>query len=310
MAGSVGGVINTGSYPKLLWPGIMATFGMGYDETNQEWKALVDVFNSDKNYEEIVQTVGFGPAPQKPQGQPVEYDSSWQGYIMRATHIAYGLGFSVTYEEQRDNLYKEVATRRSRSLGYSFKQTKETVVANLYNTMGTFTQTPDGVTYINTAHPLEGGGTLANTLTVAADLSEASLEDLKILMDSCTDDRGNRMVLMPKSLIVAPAEQFNAARILKSTFQSGTANNDINALNYMNIFPEGIKMNRYLSNPHAYFIRTNLPDPKTGPILLMRDALRFSQDNEFSTENQNYKGYERYSVALADWRGVYGVFGP
>ncbi len=124
MAGSVAGVINTGSYPKLLWPGIFSTFGMGYADTQQEWKPLVEVFNSEKHYEEIVQTVGFGPAPQKPEGTSVVFDSSWQGVIARFNHIAYGLGFAVTFEEMEDNLYKEVATERARSLGISFRQTK------------------------------------------------------------------------------------------------------------------------------------------------------------------------------------------
>ena len=107
------GVINTGSYAKLLWPGINATFGMAYNETAQEWKALADVFGSKKHYEEHVQTVGFGPAPQKPEGSNVLFDSSWQGFIARFNHIAYGLGYAVTREEIDDLLYKEVAERRA-----------------------------------------------------------------------------------------------------------------------------------------------------------------------------------------------------
>lgn len=303
------GVINTGSYAKLLWPGINKTFGMGYNETMQEWKSLVDVYTSKKHYEEHVQTVGFGPAPQKPEGTAVMYDSSWQGFIARFNHIAYGLGYAVTQEEIEDNLYKEVAEGRARSLGNSFRQTKETTVANLYNGFFTNTGTPDGTAIINGAHPLQGGGTMANTLTVQADLSEASLEDLWVLMANAVDDRGNRIVIMPRSLVIAPSNYFNAHRILKSTFQSGTANNDINVLNYMNVFPEGIKVNRYLTAPNAFFIRTDI-DPKTGPILYERVKLAFTEDNDFNTENKLYKGRERYSVGVTDFRSVYGINGP
>lgn len=303
-----GGVITTGSSPKLLWPGLFATFGRSYDETNQEWKPLVDVFQSQKHYEEIVQIVGYGTAPQKPEGSPTLYDTEWQGFVTRFIHIAYGLGYIVTKEEIDDNLYPQVAAERATALGFSFRQTKETVVANFYSNMFT-TNGSDGTPLINGAHPLQGGGTGTNTLAVPADLSEAALEDIFIQMQLTTDDRGNRIALMPRSLIVHPAEIFNAQRILKSTFQSGTANNDINALKYMNIFPEGVKSNRYLTAPHAFFIRTNLM-AKQGPILFQRNAISFAEDGDFDTGNMKYKGYERYSVGMADWRGVFGVNGP
>jgi hypothetical protein len=299
-----GGVITTGSEPKLLWPGLFATFGRSYNETNQEWKALVDVFSSKKAYEEIVQIVGYAPAPAKAEGTPTTYDSEWQGYITRFIHIAYGLGYIVTQEEIDDNLYPQVAAERTEALGFSFRQTKETIVANFYNNMGTVAGS-DGVPTISTAHPLQGGGTGSNTLTVPADLSEAALEDLTIQMWLTTDDRGNRISLMPRSLIVPAQEMYNAQRILKSTFQSGTANNDINALKYLNLFPEGIKMNRYLT----YFIRTNIM-AKQGPILFQRNPIKFSDDGDFDSGNMKYKAYERYSVGMADWRGVFAVIGP
>ncbi len=303
-----GGVITTGSEPKLLWPGLFATFGRGYNETAQEWKPLVDVFSSKKAYEEIVQIVGFAPAPTKPEGTPTQYDSEWQGFITRFIHIAYGLGYIVTQEEIDDNLYPQVAAERAEALGFSFRQTKETIVANFYNNMNVNLGS-DGVTIINTAHPLQGGGTGSNTLTVPADLSEASLEDLVIQMMYTTDDRGNRIALMPRSLIIQHTEMFNAQRILKSTFQSGTANNDINALKYLNMFPEGVKINRYLTAPHTFFIRTNIM-AKQGPILFQRNPIKYSDDGDFDSGNVKYKAYERYSVGMADWRGIFASVGP
>lgn len=302
------GVITTGNLPKLLWPGLFATFGRGYNETAQEWKPLVEVFSSKKAYEEIVQVVGYGAAPAKPEGTPTMYDSEWQGFITRFIHIAYGLGYIVTQEEIDDNLYPQVASERAEALGFSFRQTKETIVGNFYNTM--FTRNgSDGVPVISASHPLQGGGTGTNTLTVAADLSEAALEDLSIQMWLTTDDRGNRISLMPRSLHVHPSEMFNAQRILKSTFQSGTANNDINALKYLNMFPEGVKMNRYFTAPHAFFIRTNIM-AKQGPILFERNKIKYSDDGDFDSGNIKYKAYERYSVGMADWRGVFGSNGP
>ena len=304
------GIITTGNTPKALFPGIFAWYGRGYDETTQEWKALFDEQTSKKQYEELVSVSGFGPAPIKTEGQSASFDSELQGYVTRAVHVAYSLGYIVTKEEIADNLYPEVSGSRAQALGFSFRQTKENVGANVYNRGFNSSYTGgDGVSLLNVAHPLIAGGTFSNKLAVDADLSEVALEDLTIQIMGATDDRGLLINLMPKSLIVPRQEVYNAQRILKSTFQSGTANNDINALNMMNVFPDGIKVNRYLSSPHAFFIRTNIPS-KQGLIHFKRVGMEFTDDNDFDTENMKYKGYERYSFVWADPRCLYGSNGP
>jgi len=304
------GVITTGNTPKALWPGIFSWYGRGYDETNQEWKNLFEIQDSKQQYEELVSVTGFGLAPVKPEGSGVNYDSEIQGFVTRAVHVSYGLGYIVTKEEIADNLYKEVAETRGQALGFSGRQTKENVAANIYN-RGFNSSYPmgDGQSMLNVAHPNASGGTFSNMLAVGADLSEASLEDLTIQIMGAQDDRGLLINLMPKSLIIPRQEVYNAQRILKSTFQSGTANNDINAINNMNIFPEGIKLNRYLTSPHAFFIRTNIPS-RNGLIHFKRTAAEFTQDNDFDTENMKYKYYERYSFVCGDVRAIFGSNGP
>ena len=303
------GIITTGTTPKALWPGVFAWFGRGYGETDQEWKSLFETQESKQQYEEGVSVTGFSLAVAKPEGTGVTYDSEIQGFVTRATHTAYALGYQVTKEEIDDNLYEKLATSRGQALGFSFRQTKEINAANFYNTAFSGATLGDGVSLINTAHPNASGGTWSNALAVGADLSEASLEDMSIQIQGATDDKGLRINLIPRGLIVPMAEQYNAARILKSTFQSGTANNDINALNNMNVFPEGIKVNRYLSAPHAWFIRTNIPS-KQGLIHFDRVPIQFTQDNDFDTENFKAKAYERYSFTCFDPRAIYGSNGP
>src|SRR5688572_2672255 len=121
------GVINTGSHPKLLWPGIHATWGQMYAQHAKEYVDLYDVKSSGKAYEQDVQITGFGLAPIKGQGAAVAYDSEMQGWVTTYAHIAYGLGYIVTYEELQDNLYKEVSTRRAQANAFSMNQTIENV---------------------------------------------------------------------------------------------------------------------------------------------------------------------------------------
>lgn len=303
------GVINTSTHPKLLWPGIHAIWGQVYDEHATEYTDLFDVQDSDKAYEQDVQVTGFGLAQVKGQGAPVSYDSELQGIITTYTPIAYSLGYIVTYEELRDNLYEEVSMRRAKANAFSINQTVENIGAFIYNNAfsSSYFTTGDGQALISTGHTNASGGTYSNALNPPADLSEAALEDLCIQIMGTQNDRGLLINILPESLHISRQEWYNANRILKSVLQSNTANNNINVLNATNAFPKGIKLNHYFTNPHAWFIRTNCPN---GMTLFWRDRPMFDQDNDFDTKNAKAATYMRFSVGCTDPRGIFGSNGP
>ena len=302
------GIITTASHPKALWPGIKAWWGQVYDEHPEEYSKLFDSETSSQNYEEDVQLTGFGLAPRKSEGSGVSYDSEVQGFTTRYTHIAYALGYIVTKEELDDNLYEQVSRRRAAALAMSFRQTKENVGANIYNRAfsGTYTG-GDGVALCSTAHPNVSGGTFANKPSVDADLSEASLEDAMIAVMGFQNDRGLLINVMPKSLVVARQNWYNANRIMKSVYTPSSANNAVNVLVATNSLPDGIVMNHYLTSPNAWFLRTNI---QNGMKYYSRVGIQFDQDNDFDTMNAKAKGYERYSFGWTDPRAIYGVNGP
>jgi hypothetical protein len=280
-----------------------------YDQHEKEYVDLYDVRSSDKAYEQAVQITPFGLAPVKGQGAPVSYDGEVQGVVTTYSHIAYALGFIVTYEEKRDNLYKEVATRRAQANAFAMQQTIEQVAAFLYNNafVTTYFTTGDAAALCSTAHVNATGGTYSNALSPAADLAESSLEDLSIQIMGATNDTGQLVNIMPRSLHVARQEWYNANRILGSVLQSNTANNNINVLKATNAFPEGIKMNHYFSNAHPWFVRTNAMN---GMTMFWRDEPMFDQDNDFDTKNAKAASYMRFSVGCTDPRGIYGSNGP
>lgn len=303
------GIITTGNHPKLLWPGVHATWGQVYAQRPVEYDALYDWETSDRAYEEDVQITGFGLASVKPEGTAGTYDSEVQGIISRYIHIAYSLGFIVTYEELQDNQYPVVAPRRAQANAFSMAQTVENVAAFLYNNAfaTTFFTTGDGVALCSASHTQATGGTYSNVLTPAADLAEASLEDLTIQIMGVTTDRGLLINAMPESLHIARQEWYNANRILTSVQQSGTANNDINVLRATNVFPKGIKLNHYFTAPHAWFIRTNIPN---GMRAFWRERPSLSRDNDFDTKNAKALSYMRLSVGCTDPRGIFASNGP
>jgi hypothetical protein len=300
------GVITTGNHPKALWPGMRKFWGREYDEHPQEWSQIFETETSEKNYEEDTEVTGFGLAPIKAQADSVSFTSESQGPTKRYTHVTYGLGYIVTREEMEDNLYEVVSKRRIKALAFSIRQTEEIVAANVLNRAFNTSYTGgDGKAAIVSDHPTVSG-TQSNVLATAADLSEASLEDMMIQIMQATNSAGLKIRLMPKKLVVSPSEAFNAERIVKSNLQSGTANNDVNAIKSMGMLPGGVVVNHYLTDLDAFFITTNAPN---GLMRFNRRATEFKQDNDFDTENAKAKSTLRFSVGWTDWRGIFGTPG-
>lgn len=298
--------ITTGSHPKALWPGIHAWWGRSYDEHLPEFPDLFEIDTSDKAYEEEVEITGFGLAPAKPQGQQIFYDTEVQGPVSRYTHVAYALGFIVTYEELRDDLYEVVSKRRAQQLAFSMRQTKENILAAIYNNGFSASYLgADGVALFSASHPTLGGNQ-SNLLTTAADLSEVAVENLCIQVMNTTNNRALKISALPQSLHVPPQLFFDANRIYHSVLQNDTANNAINVLRATGVFPKGIKVNHYFTSSTAWFIRTNIP---RAIQYFERDKISFDQDNDFDTKNAKAACYERYSAYWSDFRGAFGTPG-
>ncbi len=297
--------IATGNHPKALWPGVYSWWGARYNQHETQYTELFDIKTSTQNYEETVHQTGFGLAPVKPEGSGTAYDSHTQGFTSRFTNVAYSLGYIVTREERDDNLYEKVSMQRAGSLAFSMAQTRENVGANIYNRVisGSFLG-GDGKALGATDHPTVSGDQ-SNILATAADLSEASLEDLTIQMRDALDAKGLKRSIRPICLIVPTALTFESQRILKSNLRVGTADNDTNALKLVGEIPK-ILVNNYLTDSDAWFLRSDVDD---GLCWFDRIASEFTNDGDFDTDNLKHKGYMRFVPGWSDWRGLYSSSG-
>ena len=301
------GVITTSNFAKDLVPGVKTWFGQKYKEYPIEYLDIFEKMTSTRAFEEEVGVTGFGLAAIKTEGGGIAYDTQEQGFISRYTHVTYGLGFIITREMYEDGIAVTVALRRASALAFSFRQTKEIVGANIlnraFNSAYTMGSNSDGKELCATDHPNKSGGTWRNELTTAADLSEAALEQACIDIAAFTTDRGLTIAIMPQTLIIPPTLEFDAFRILESIGQSGSANNDINALRASKKFPGGVKVNHYLTDSDAWFIKTNCPD---GLKYMERRADSFGTEQDFDTENAKFKATFRGSFGWSDPRGIFG----
>jgi hypothetical protein len=164
----------------------------------------------------------------------------------------------------------------------------------------------DGVSLINTQHPLQTGGFLQNRLSTDADLNETSLEQSLIDIADFRDERGLRTAIKGMKLIVPRQLQFTANRLMESTLRTGTADNDINAIRNMGVIPEGYVVNHYLTDADAFYIKTDAPN---GFKHFTRTPLKTVMEGDFDTGNIRYKARERYSFGFSDPRCVFGTSG-
>lgn len=296
---------------KELLPGLNALFGMEYAKYGEEHAEIFETESSDRSFEEEVKLSGFSAAPVKNEGAAIEYDSAQEAWTARYTHETIAMGFSITEEAMEDNLYDSLSSRYTKALARAMAYTKQVKAAAVLNNAfsGSGVTYGDGKVLCATDHPLVSGGTNSNTFTVGADLNETSLEAAVIQIAGWTDERGLLIAAKPRKLIVPPALQFVATRLLETEGRVGTADNDINALRNTGVLPGGYTVNHYLTDPDAFFILTSVTEMGEGLKMFQRTPMETSMDADFNTGNMRFRARERYSFGWSDFRGIYGSEG-
>jgi Mu-like prophage major head subunit gpT len=288
---------------KELLPGLNALFGLQYKTYDQEHTEIYETETSERSFEEETKLSGFSAAPVKNEGSSIAYDNAQEAWTARYNHETIALGFSLTEEAIEDNLYDSLSARYTKGLARAMAYTKQVKAAAVLNN-GFSSAFPggDGVSLFNTAHPLVSGATNSNTPATAADLNETSLENAVIQISLWTDERGLLIASKPKKLIVPPALQFVATRLLETELRVGTTDNDINALKNNGSIPGGYTINHYLTDTNAWFLCTDVPN---GMKHFVRTPLSTGMDGDFDTGNVRYKARERYSFGFSDPLGMF-----
>jgi hypothetical protein len=292
---------------KELLPGLNALFGMEYSRYGEEHKEIYETETSERSFEEETKLSGFSAAPVKNEGSAIAYDNAQEAWSTRYTHETIALGFSITEEAVEDNLYDSLSARYTKSLARAMAYTKQVKAASVLNNGFSASYVGgDGVALFSASHPLISGGTNSNTPSTQVDLNETSLEAAVIQIAAWTDERGLLIAAKPKKMVVPPALQFVATRLLETNLRVGTADNDINALKNNGAIPEGYCINHYLTDTNAWFLTTDVPN---GLKHFVRSPLANSMDGDFDTGNVRYKARERYSFGWSDPLGMFGSSG-
>ena len=290
---------------KELLPGLNALFGLEYAKYGDEAAEIFETESSDRSFEEETKLSGFGAAPVKGEGSAIDYDNAQEAWTARYTHETIAMGFSLTEEAIEDNLYDSLSSRYTKALARAMAYTKQVKGAAVLNNAftGSGVTYGDGKVLCATDHPLVSGGTNSNRPTTGADLNETSLEAAVIQIAGWTDERGLLIAAKPTKLVIPPALQFVATRLLDTELRVATADNDINAIRTNSSIPGGYTVNHYLTDTNAWFLMTDVPN---GLKHFVRSPMQTSMDADFDTGNSRYKARERYSFGVSDPLGIFG----
>jgi hypothetical protein len=205
----------------------------------------------------------------------------------------------------------DLVSKAVEDMGRKGRMTRDSNAMAIYRNAfagGVGFNTNDGVSLVNTAHPLLGGGTQSNLLTAV--LSETSLNDAIVAMAEMKSQDGVIAGCTPKVLLVPPKLFKLATEITQSKLRSGTGNNDANV--YSDIYGIEVRQSRYLGaaaggSDVRWFL---LGDNHSVTRWAREDIWTEVVDWKYQRNNNYiYKGGFREVVGAIDYVGVVGSNG-
>lgn len=306
-------VLASQQFGRLLEPGLRKIFNDAYTEVPEQYSQVFNVQDSKKAIETDLRMGGFGMWEKKDSMGSVQYEDVPDTKAMQYIHEEYSHGFVVERKLVDDEMYNQI-NKMPAGLARGARSTIETIAANVFNNAFT-TNGFDGQPLISTSHSRLDGGTMGNRLTAnngagAADgaLSDRNLKAALIqVRKNSVNDKGLKIQVIPKVLVVPPSLEYIASTIIKSANISaqGTGSGMTNDTNILQSRLKIVVMD-YLTSDTAWF----LLDPTVHQLnFFWRKRLEFKNTEDFDTMQAKYRGYMRFSVGYSDYRGVFGSLG-
>ena len=255
------------------------------------------------------------------EGEAITYDVPVEGHKKSITTVKFGLGFQRTEEMSADELFS-MSDKMSSSLSRSAIVCVEQNFWNLFNNGFSSTLGWDGKTVFANNHvTLKSGETINNC--GATDLTQTSLEAAFEYFDGLVDEAGIKLSITPDILLIPYKLKWVANELLKATGRiwdysdrtkglvdvSGTkyapGNGPLlNTVNPSNGIVDSwtIFASKYLTDDDAWFLISKEHDAR----FYWKKKPTMSSTTDFDTDNELYKLVLRFSVAIFDYKAMYG----
>ena len=302
---------NVENFGKLLEPGLRKIFFETYDELPEQYSKIYNVLSSTKAVEHDWGMGAFGDWTKRAsQFDEVAYKTLSPGLDRTYIHEAFTQGFMVTREMYDDDQYRQIEKLpKAMARSGRAKVEKDAMIPLLKGFDKTNNPIYDGEALFSTDHPLldKDGGKCNNLAT--GELNDVNLKEALKIMKETVDEAGNLIQMKATKLIIPPALEDTAIRLLKSTQIAGGELNDTNK--FLNSYGIEVVVMDYLSaaaggsDTHWF-----LQDGSRHELnFFWRVKPEFKWEEDFDTFVSKYRGYMRYSFGVSDFRGMVGSEG-
>ncbi len=299
-------------YGELLEPGLSEIFYDQYDQIPTMIPEMFNMLTSDKGFEKDL-SIGAMGLFRKFQGT-VQYDRPYVQYEKLYEFPEYADGFQIERKLYDDEDYG-IINQRPADLGEAAKRRKEMDAALIFNyaadTSGTDaegntidTRGGDGVALCATDHPTEspdGPAERSNHGQLA--LNHANLQTTKNLMRKFVDDRGNKISVVPDTIICGVDLEEIGWELIAADKKVNTAENNPN----IHYGKYRLIVWDYLEDDGRWF----LCDSRYMARYLKwydRIPIEFAMEEAFDELVAKYRAYMRYECGFSDWFWVFGNF--
>lgn len=288
-----------GGFSQLLAAGLFQVIYEDLEMHPEEYSALFNVYPTSKAYEEDQLFAGLGAIQSKPEGTAIAFDEPIQGGSLRYTMSSFGLGFQVTREMWDDDQYG-IMKRVSQDFAGSIRQSVESTAATVLINSFTSQKTIDGVSFINTAHPLLGGGTISNQSATNIAFGVTGVQELILLFEKMVNERGLIKRMVPTGCLGPVDLQFKFQEVFHSSYKPYSGTNEVNSVQGR-LVPE---VNHYLTSSTAWWIHGE----KRNHTLKFwwRTQPEFDSQDDFNTKGASFSTFFRNAAGVTYYHGWAG----
>ena len=299
------------NFGKLLEPGLRKIFFETYDEIPEQYSKIYNVHTSNSATETDHGMGAFGDwEVRTDETSNVSYAKIKDGKDVVYRHKAFTKGFMIgreLYDDEKYGQMKKMAKALARAGRAKVEKDAISLLLKGFKKTSPEFVGIDGLSLFHDQHTLvDSTKKCSNVLTEA--LTEESLKKAIKMMSEQLDEAGNLIQMKATKLIVPPALEDTAIRLLKSTHLPGSQDNDTNA--YLKDRMEIVVMD-YLGktaggSDKVWFLQDGSRHELN---FFWRVKPEFKSEEDFDTFVAKYRGYMRYSFGFSDWRGMVGSTG-
>lgn len=241
-------------------------------------------------------------------------------FIWNFEPVEYGLGFPVVADDDPREVVsgsvfegpvkpirlKDVASY-FRPLTTALMQMREIEAADILNKGRTYDASVggDGMPLCSESHPWDRG-VWSNTFSKPLNASSLK-EACEAIRNTFVDDRGVRVNVRPKQLVVPVELMLVAERLVETELRPGTADNDIVAVSGVRLGDDVVApyaVIDYLTDNAAWFITTNI----TGMVFFERRPYQITCEYDREADAVLVTGHERRIFGCHNPRAIFGSF--